>query len=278
MKKSFLAAAALICGMGLPVLAQAKTSWELTLQNVYNNNERVVLQYWTDENGERQQPDDKSYAQIRYTWNGRDRLTLTEHLNLEGKPAKGDHEWATKRQTYTGGGKTYLLEYTDAEGNLVLGPEGFARQQNAYEGSRLLETWNYGAEGEPLRSDRLYAHYKTTNKAVPGKTKKTRTWYEAYYDADGNLMDNEDGFAQVESEYYHDTYLQSRAYKDAEGNYVFNARTGYAIMRKEFDRNFVSAVHYYDEQENEIALLQENASEAPHYAKQNADEAGMEMW
>ena len=65
-----------------PALIRAQSSWELSLKSEYNQNGRITRQYWIDSTGEYRQPDDKNYAVIQFTWNGRDRLTRTEYLDL----------------------------------------------------------------------------------------------------------------------------------------------------------------------------------------------------
>ena len=259
-------------------IGQADSSWSLQMQYEYDQHRQITRQYWADEQGNVVQPEDKTYAQIRYTFANDTLLVQTEYQDAAGNPANNEYGWSRLQRSYNGVGKVLTTEYTDRDGNLAIGSEGFARQVNTYEGRRLIESFNYGADGNLLRSDRLYAHYATVNKPIPNRSVATRTWHEAYYDADGNLMNNENGIAEIESDYYHDTYLRSRVYKDQDGNTVFNPDLGYASLRKTFDRNFITKVEYFDEHENPVSIVQEMSSEAPRYAKQNIDEPGMATW
>ncbi|MBQ9007880.1 MAG: hypothetical protein IJ088_00935, partial [Clostridia bacterium] len=242
----------------------ADSSWSLQMHYEYDHNRQITRQYWGDAQGNVIQPDDKTYAQIRFTWAMDTLLVLTEYQDAAGLPANNEYGWSRLKRTYNGVGKVLLTEYTDKDGNLTIGSEGFARQSNTYEGRRLIESWNYDADGNPLRSDRLYAHYETVNKPIPNRSVATRTWHEAYYDADGNLMNYDNGIiAAVDSDYYRDTYLRSRVFLDRDGNAVFNPEVGYASLKKTFEWNFVTKVEEFDEAENQVAILQEASSEAP---------------
>ena len=182
-------------------IGQADTSWSLQMQYEYDQHRQITRQYWADAQGNVVQPEDKTYAQIRYTFANDTLLVLTEYQDATGNPANNEYGWSRLKKSYNGVGKVLTTEYTDKDGNLVIGSEGFARQNNTYEGRRLIESFNYGADGNLLRSDRLYAHYATVNKPIPNRSVATRTWHEAYYDADGNLMNNENGIAEIESDY-----------------------------------------------------------------------------
>ena len=246
---------ATILMMGILILpsAKAEISGMLTVRRQYNRNHYLTQVDYVDANGQVTTAEDKGYATVCYRYDQRNKLTEMAYYNAEGELVNGDEGYARLTQSWNAKRKLLRKAYYLADGSLFIGPEGFAIQENTYEGTTLMKTAHYGADGLPLHSETLYTYY-VNNRYRPENSRRSITPSQEYTDADGNLMAGPQGWARVENGYINEQYLCSTAYYGADGNLFFNEALGYARMEKVYRNYRFREAYYYDENNKPVLV------------------------
>ena len=239
-----------IIAIALLLLAASSAAAEISL-NLHAVKEKtrnglVKLLTYVDDAGVPTVADDLGYASVRYEYSAKSKITLTEFLDAAGNRVNGADGYAYCTQTWNSNRSLVERAYFDINGQPALGAEGYARELNRYSGRRLLYTNHYGTDGELLVSDTVFARYVATY--AENKYGKNKLRREEYFDAAGQLQNNEHGYAAVAYEYVAgDTYRSRISYLDKDLQPVFNDAVGYATMEKKYEKNRFRQLSYYDE-------------------------------
>ena len=179
--------------------AGAEISTNLQVRKEFNGKGKPTLVTFVDDEGNPVTAENTGYAQVRYVYYSDKWVTRQTFLDTDGKPVNSlDGGYATVQKRYNSLGKVIEIRYVDVDGKDVCGPEGFAHQVSTYQGKTLLEMFNYDAEGKPVSTDRICAHYKAeTVPSVRGR-QYLLVVSETYFDQDGNEMNMPDGYSRAE--------------------------------------------------------------------------------
>ena len=228
MKKGcvFAAAATVFLLSAAQQIGVAETSTNLQVERELTYYDKVTRLTYLDQNGNPAIADDLGYATVCYTYGSNHQVVRAEYFDVNGNPIDNADGYQLCVQSWSGMNKLIEQAYYNVAGDLAIGPDGYARQVNTYDEGRLLETLQYGADGELLRSDETFARYTATY--FVNKYDKHKKEKEEYFDADGQLLNFKDGYASAHYEYIAETHLCKTTYRDANGEPVMHAALGYA--------------------------------------------------
>ena len=198
---------------------------------------KPATETYVDADGEPVIADDKGYATIRYTYEGKDgRIRTIELLDTKGKLINGREGYARIERRYQGSaGMLKEQKYYDAAGNPVNGPKGYARYEVTIS-SKGREEWQYDAKGEPVNTHRITLY-------ATGTQVKSDSWY----DADNHLTAGPNGYARMEVK-YKDNIETRVSYYDENGNLFYYAKAGYARMEQDVAQTRATESRYYNAQ------------------------------
>ncbi len=160
MKKNVFKIVLLVCLM-LFAQAAAELSTNLKLEKTLTTKNKVAEQVWVDNDGNPVVPDDLGYCKLVNTYTTGTKLAKTEYFDAEGNPCNNAWGFSVRVLDYDLN-NIKLEQFFDTEGNLVNGPDGYATMETDwYQGKKHIETRYYTADGQPLRSKKLWAKRTT---------------------------------------------------------------------------------------------------------------------
>ena len=223
----------LLCFLFLAGNARAELSVNLRVKTELNpDNNRTASETYVDDEGNPVVAGDKGYATIRYTYGTGNVVIREEFLDERGIPVNSTEGYSIKTRRYTLGRVTETCYY-DRDNHPVTGPEGFARQETVYHARRHISTWDYDTKGNPIGVHHLTEYGKDN-----------RMTAEAWYDTENNPVNNPDGYARVEYEYF-GREKSKVSYYTADGKLFYHPREKYARMESVYQGGKIRSTHYY---------------------------------
>ena len=232
--------AAILCFL---TAASAEMSTNLQVEVKRGMRNLPLTETYVDGEGNPVIATDKGYATIRYTYGVGRVVTRIELLDAEGKPVNGAEGYARIENRYSGKQLTER-RYYDKDGNPVNGPQGYARQETKGLWGDRQSTWEYDKDGNPVNLHRIieYTQY--------GQYRLIAT--DSWYDTEDRLAMGPDGYARVENEYI-STLKSKSVYLDEKGQPCYNAKAGYAMLTREFNKAAEISLNYYGADGERIA-------------------------
>ena len=211
--------------------AGAEVSTRLRVVNTYNTAKMLVRQDFVDAHGNLTEAEDKGYATVKYTYEGKT-LMRTAYYDAEGRLTNTAGGWAEIVLKRNGQNKVTRQTYRDRDGAIVPGPEGWAQMESDYYGKLPKSTRYLDAEGQPFRSDTQYASYEIEYKINGNRYTRMS---ETYLDADGRKMNGPDGWATVIYDRLPNDVVWRTAYYGADGEPMVYSKVGAAMVTRALD-------------------------------------------
>lgn len=164
-----------------------------------------------------------------------------------GKPVNGEMGYSTVSYGYNNYGDVVREFHTDVAGKGVANEKGVAGYEREVDkhGFLVMEK-QLGPDGKPTKADRLYAEVRWEYRG------RNMTRF-SYYDEDGCLVNNVDGFAVCDRTYDNKGNIIQERYLDQSGSPVM--AYGYHEVRRIYDKdNRITSERYYDASGNPMNL------------------------
>lgn len=189
------------------------------------------------------------YSQVAYTYGfGGKFLIDTMYMNADGELVMNSLlGYAKKSTTYNSKWKALRVDYLDQNEMPIMQKEGYASIMNVYnttmvKGHTVAIEYYLDENGEMILRPGGFYGIATT---FSGKQNNTTR----YLDQEGELMDNDIGYARREERYTSFGRIEEIAYYNAEGKLAFNNIEGYAKV-----------THLYDKGRREKAVITVDAN------------------
>lgn len=187
----------------------------------------------------------------RYEYDGRHLVMREMYSDGMGNPVITEYG-AQIEYEYDRNRNVVLTTYEDSSGNPLNCSKNYAQIQRTYNSAnKCVREAYYLSNGSPaFATDKGYSiiTYDYDNDG-----NKTEEWY---YDASGNLILNDDGFAGWKRTYNEHKQILSITYYGIDGNSVITSY-GYAEIKYSYDEEgHLTSVSYYDESEQPMNLWQ----------------------
>lgn len=200
------------------------------------------------------------YARITYTYDEEQQLLEEQYFDTEGNLINQGDGYARIQYEYSESSSDYTMRYYDEDGELILYQGLYASVEREYD---LEFTWQvseesyYDLEGDLCCNEDGYAvvSYKY---AAYGSSYYGNCIETAYYDENEELVDvttNYGTYAKLVKEYVEDSYqCILEAYYDANGELCLQ-EDGYAIVRYEYNEDGrCTKTSYYGEDDEPILM------------------------
>lgn len=211
---------------------------DVTARNTEENG-RITVTVWEDENG---QPaaGPEGYASVRYTY--RQKNTIEQYYDAEGKPFRVNGGYYGKRVLKDGKGNITEIEYLDEKGERTLNRQGYGLMKMFYYGFGALHSVLYYGLGKKtvVVPSLGYASvfYDYSSKTLTSIT---------YQDDNSNPVNLAAGFASFRQKTDKRFRVISIRYDRADGSPATGPDGWYRCEKNRDDKGRLISVKYYDE-------------------------------
>ena len=226
-----------------------------TIQREYNNLRLLICEKYLL-NGCLKDRTDNGVALVIKEYDEKNNLIRESYFDQQENPTKCSSGYASFDRTFNDMRQIISERYYDTDGQRILIPEGYSMVCRTYDNAGNITNVLYlDTNDKPTKCEGGYAE------AIREFDDKRQIIRRQFYDELGNPIMISTGFSESKTIYNDLGNIVEEGYYNTKGELCNNKNTGYAIVKRTFDRekNLTSEM-YFDEEEKSVAISDGYAS------------------